>query len=409
MLEQFLTPHIPGTGGVIKESPEDFRVEEIPLYLPSGEGEHVYLTLEKRGITTLEAVRRLARATGVAERDMGYAGMKDARAVTVQTVSIPRVAPEALLALEIPGIRPLAATRHGNKLRLGHLAGNRFYLRLRETEAHALRHGEQVLEILSRRGVPNYFGPQRYGLQGNSHLIGAALVRQEWGEAVAALVGDPSAVQDGRWREAIEAFRRGDTARAAELFPPSCRTEREVLQRLLKKPDDPRGALRAVNPRLMSLYLSAYQSWLFDRVLDERLSDCDRLLEGDLAYKHANGACFLVTDPVAEMPRAEAFEISATGPLVGPKMLAPQGEAGRLEGAVLERHGHDPGALSLPPPVRLDGDRRPLRVPLADASVEAKDQGLLLSFSLPKGAYATAVLRELLKPPLHNGQIPCYT
>jgi tRNA pseudouridine13 synthase len=404
-METYLTPHIPGIGGSIKGSPEDFLVEENPLYHPSGEGEHVYLTLEKRGITTLEAVRRLARATGAAERDMGYAGMKDARAVTVQTISIPRVAPEMLLSLEIPGIRPLSAVRHGNKLRLGHLAGNRFRIRVDGVSDRAGEHAGQVLELLARRGCPNYFGSQRYGLQRNSHLIGSALVRQEWHEAVRALVGSPGAVEDGRWRQAIEAFQRGELAEAAALFPPSCRTEREVLLRLERRPEDFRGAFKAVHPRLVSLYLSAWQSWLFDRVLDARLDSLDRVMAGDIAFKHANGACFLVEDESAEGLRAAAGEISATGPMVGGKMLAPAGEPLRLERNVLAACGWGEGD-ALPLPQGLEGERRPLRVFPLEPAVEADGTGLLLRFALPKGSYATAVLREIMKDGASLREIP---
>src|SRR6516225_2932119 len=108
---RYLTIDIPGTGGIIKETPEDFLVEEVPLYLPCGEGEHTYVTIEKRGLTTLEAVRRISRALGVPDREIGYAGMKDAVGVTRQTVSIPRVSPDVCSALNLPGIAVLASVR----------------------------------------------------------------------------------------------------------------------------------------------------------------------------------------------------------------------------------------------------------------------------------------------------------
>jgi len=128
---RYLTSHIHGTGGIIKETPEDFLVEEVPSYLPCGEGEHSYAVIEKRGITTLEAIRRISHALKVSERDIGYAGMKDAAGVTRQTLSIPRVAPEVCSSVDIHGIKVLSAARHRNKLKLGHLAGNRFRVRIR--------------------------------------------------------------------------------------------------------------------------------------------------------------------------------------------------------------------------------------------------------------------------------------
>ncbi|WP_432822691.1 tRNA pseudouridine(13) synthase TruD, partial [Trichloromonas sp.] len=130
-MSSYLTATVPGTGGTIKESPEDFLVEEIPLYPPCGEGEHLYLLVEKEGVSTHDMLHRLAKALKVKEREIGYAGLKDAKARTRQTVSITGVKPEQVKALEFEDIRILDARFHGNKLRLGHLAGNRFTIRLR--------------------------------------------------------------------------------------------------------------------------------------------------------------------------------------------------------------------------------------------------------------------------------------
>jgi len=395
---RYLTIDIPGTGGIIKETPEDFLVEEVPLYLPCGEGEHTYVTIEKRGLTTLEAVRRISRALGVPDREIGYAGMKDAVGVTRQTVSIPRVSPDVCSALNLPGIAVLASVRHRNKLRLGHLAGNRFRVRVREVGDEASERAEAVLAVLTARGVPNYFGAQRYGLHGNSHLIGRAMVRGEWRTAFDHVIGDPLAVRDERWRGAIEAYRRGDLEESIRLFPGHCRTERDILQRLLKRPDAHEKAFYAIHPRLKKLYLSAYQSSLFDRLLAERLDALDRVMAGDLAMKHENGACFLVTDAAAEQPRAAAFEISPTGPMFGFRMLFPEGEPRAMEEALLAAEELELSSFNLPGGLAMDGERRPLRVPLREPSAEQDGEGLVVSFALPRGSYATSVLREVVKP-----------
>src|SRR5215204_1711991 len=121
----YLTQDIPGIGGSIKNRAEDFFVQELPLYEPSGEGEHVYAEFQKIGHSTFDAIDRIGRALYVSSRDIGYAGMKDARAITRQIFSIPNTTEEAVMKLKLPGIEPLWAARHGNKLRLGHLAGNR--------------------------------------------------------------------------------------------------------------------------------------------------------------------------------------------------------------------------------------------------------------------------------------------
>lgn len=405
--ENYLTADLPGTGGVFKATPEDFLVEEIPLYEPSGEGEHLYLTIEKRGITTLEALRRLAAALGAAERDCGYAGLKDSVGITRQAVSLPRVDADRALALDLPGIRVLAAERHRNKLKPGHLAGNRFRIRLREVAPQAATLAEGVLTVLMRRGVPNYFGEQRYGAQGNSHLIGRALLAGDHRAAVVALLGEPERVSDPSWRQAIAAFQAGEYGRCCELLPGFCRTERGVVARLCSQPDNWAGAVKTIHPRLLSLYLSACQSALFDRVVAARLATdtLDQLLRGDLAFRHDNGACFRVTDPASEAERLLGLQISPSGPMFGASLLLPEGEPLAIEQGVLTESGLSLASFAGAGKLRLAGERRPLRVPLCDASVSGDSEGLWLSFRLPRGAYATVVLREVMKVAV-TGQEP---
>jgi len=396
-MHPYLTADIPGTGGAIKESPEDFIVSEIPAYEPCGSGEHLYLTIEKRGLTTLEAIRRIAGRLKVSERDVGYAGMKDAVGVTRQTISVQRVKAEDALALQLDGITIRSAIRHTNKLKPGHLKGNRFQITVRGIAPHAAETAGAVLDVLRRRGVPNWFGYQRYGAQGNSHLVGAALLRGDWQRAVDSLIGEPDAVRDAEWRSAISAYQQGDLEEALRRMPRHCRTEREILQRLAARPEAWEKAFSVVHPRLKKLYLSAFQSYLFDKVVDKRLATLDRVMEGDLAWKHINGACFLVGDAEAEAPRAASFEISASGPMFGSRMMQPVGAVLAMEQRILEGEGIscdtcDPGSG-----LRMEGERRPLRIPLGDATCLVEGDTLQLEFSLPRGSYATSVLREITK------------
>ena len=393
----FLTSEIPGTGGSIKETPDDFLVEEIPSYLPCGSGEHCYLTIEKRGITTLEAIRRIAQSLKVSEREVGYAGMKDAVGVTRQTLSIQRVSPEKASALDLDGVRVVSAELHTNKLKLGHLKGNRFNIAVRGVSDDAVQNVPAILDLLQRRGVPNYFGAQRYGAQGNSHLIGAAMVRRDWRGAAGHLIGEPDTLRDDEWRAAIIAYQQGDLVKALQLFPRQCHSERDMLQRLVNRPEAFEKAFFAIHPRLKKLYLSAYQSFLFDRVVAQRIQHIDELLTGDLACKHVNGACFLVENAVTEMERARSFEISATGPLFGCKMKQPEKEPQMLEQSILESERINLGDFDLPGGLRMEGERRPLRVPLGEPTWLLEVDCLRLEFSLPKGSYATSVLREITK------------
>jgi tRNA pseudouridine13 synthase len=396
-MHPFLTSHIPGIGGTIKESPDDFIVEEIPSYLPCGSGEHCYLTIEKRGITTLEAIRRIANSLKVSERDIGYAGMKDAVGVTRQTLSIQRITPETVMGLELDGIQIISAARHSNKLKLGHLKGNRFQITVRGVAENSGNAIQSILEILQKRGMPNYFGRQRYGAQGNSHLIGAAMLKRDWQAAVDALVGKPDLVRDEQWSAAIAAYLDGNLNEALRLFPRHCRTEREVLQRLTTLPGEHEKAFAVIHPRLKKLYLSAAQSFLFDQVVSRRIEYIDEILAGDLAYKHVNGACFLVEDADAEMKRAREFEISASGPMFGCKMKQPEQTALEIELSILDAANIGADDFNISGGLRLEGERRPLRVPLNTHSFCLEGDCLRLEFALPKGSYATSILREIMK------------
>jgi tRNA pseudouridine13 synthase len=395
-MSNYLTGALPGTGGTIKEIPEDFLVEEIPLYAPCGDGEHLYLRVEKCGITTFDLLQRLARALGVRERDIGYAGLKDARATTRQTLSLTGVTEEQALALDLEGIRILSAARHRNKLRLGHLAGNRFTIRVRQVGAEALEQALDVLSVLQDIGVPNRFGQQRYGSLGNSHTIGGALLRGDHAAAAAQIVGDPAAISNERWRQGAEAFAAGDYDTALAALPARFRDERRMIQ-MLKDGRSAKEAVLALPNKLLRLYLSAYQASLFDRMVDMRLATLDRLWAGDLAFKHDNGACFLVEDPEVEQVRADRFEISPTAPLFGCKLTQARGEAGLLEAALLDKEGVQLEDFRLGAGLTMEGERRPLRVPLSAAEAHCEGDDLVLSFALPRGSYATAVLREVMK------------
>ena len=397
IVRPYLTAGLPGIGGTIKESCDDFQVEEIPSYLPCGSGDHVYLVVEKRGITTLEAIHRIARHLKVAERSIGYAGMKDAAGVTRQTVSIEHIKPEAIAGAELDGVKIVSVCRHTNKLKLGHLKGNRFRTVIRGIGAHAREVVPAILAILTQRGVPNYFGYQRYGSQGNSHLIGAAMIRRDWQGATDRLMGEPEAVRDEQWRAGIEAYRQGDTARALELFPRHCRSEREVLQRLASRPDGFERAFAAIHPRLRKLYLSAFQSWLFDHVVERRIEHIDSILPGDLAWKHVNGACFLVEDAEPEAERAANLEISASGPIFGTRMKQPAGKPLEIERQVLDNEHIGPADFDLDGGLAMEGARRPLRIPLENPSYRIEADRLELEFSLAKGSYATSLIREITK------------
>lgn len=384
--------------GRLRATPEDFEVEEIPLYPPAGEGEHVFVRVEKRGLTTPGLVARLAERLELSARDVGWAGYKDRHAVTKQWLSLPLADPGRAEGLHGDGFRVLEVTRHANKLRPGHLRGNRFSIRVRDLAGEDPEGAlEAVRALLERRGLPNAFGPQRFGRRGDNHLLGQDLVHGRAESLLRRLATAVPALESERVQEARAALGAGRYQDAARAFPASFTLERH-LARELHRGRSLEDALRRPPAKIVALLVSAWQSAVFNRVLEARHESFDRLLPGDVAWKHANGACFSVENPEAEAGRVASFEISPTGPMPGRKLLCPRTEAEAIEAP---RRGEalpsGDAARGLPRGARPQGTRRPLRVPVEcfEARVGAETGILDLSFSLPAGSYATSLLALL--------------
>ena len=352
-----------------KIAPEDFIVEELPLYEPSRSGTHTFFAIRKRNLSTLDALNRIARELQVPSRDFGYAGLKDKNAVTTQVLSVEGVAPERVLEIEQPAIEVLWAERHAHKLRVGHLHGNRFEITVRDCTQDHLSTVKTAMERLATDGVPNRFGVQRFGNRNDSHLIGKALMKSEWETVVSYMLTD-------------NAPQANDVAR---------RIQRELARKSAEK------AVMCIPHRLRKLFLSAYQAHLFNRILEKRSPDLGKLLDGDLAVKHNNGAFFLVKDARIEQQRADALEISPSGPIFGYKMRLPANDVLVLETSILADEGIRFERVRKVMGIRLPGARRPLRMPMTYPKVSAVDNvGIRLSFTLPAGGYATVVLEEVL-------------
>jgi tRNA pseudouridine13 synthase len=396
-----LTREIPGIGGSIKERPEDFFVQEIPIYEPSGEGEHVYCEIEKIGLTTFDAIDRIAQALNISPRDIGYAGLKDAAAITRQIFSIPGVTESQVMDLHLPQMSIKWAARHGNKLRPGHLRGNRFAIKIRQVNPTDVVKLTPLVKRLKERGMPNYFGEQRFGRRGNNHLLGAALLRGDDKEVLRLLLGAPdNSLDNPKQRAAREAFERNEFEPAMKLWPRSSGAERRILARFIKT-RSPSAAVRAVDQRIRRLWISALQSELFNQVVARRIDSLDKLVPGDLAEKHLNGAVFRVVDAAAEQPRCDAFEISPTGPLIGYRMTLPELEPLGIEEAVFADRGIRPADFRVAGRLKVKGARRALRVKPEDvelaAGVDEHGPHITAAFSLPAGSFATSFLRELMK------------
>jgi len=336
--------------GRLKDAPEDFVVEEIPAYEPSGAGEHVFVRFAKTDRTTLDAVREMARALGCDPREAGFAGMKDRRAVTTQTVSLhaprgvdPRDLASRAKALALPGIVVHEAAPHGHKMKPGHLAGNRFTIAVRGVPPGSLGEVGTAFERIAREGVPNAFGAQRFG-------------------------------------------KYGDNAERA-------------LAWLRGKERGPR------DPRVQRLLWSALQSAVFNAVLGARVTGGTwaTALEGDLLKLRSSGGLFVCADVQTDRERARLGEVSPTGPVVGARMRWPEGAPADLERRIATATLGE--GFDLESTRRLgEGSRRALRLWVQDVRWEGvqADSGhqtdcVRVYFVLPKGAYATTVLAAVFE------------
>lgn len=418
----YLTAEVPGIGGVLKQRPEDFLVEEIPAYDPSGSGEHIYLMVQKSGMGTLQLAQVLARHFNVRLNAIGYAGLKDKHAITRQVMSIhvPGKQLTDFRQIQHPRIAVLWADRHDNKLRRGHLRGNRFSIRVRNVAPTGVLAAKRVLERLERDGVPNRLGEQRFGHALNNHLIGRAILVGDWATVVREVIlpdGDKrpehaaqrQACRDGRYKDAIV------------MLPDGAQTERDVLAALLRGADNAKAA-RAISPQARQFYISSFQSAVFNAVLDRRMLDVHAgkgpglgaLRPGDIAIKHDNGAAFAVDAAVAADPdtstRLASLALSPSGPMWGPTMLRAAGETGRIEDECLANLGvgmEHLVAYNTRGDEELRGERRAMRVPVKEVQFEggADEFGpyVRCAFELPPGAFATVVMREIMKPDLVPG------
>lgn len=336
-----LSHALPGTGGASKVAPEDFEVEEVPAYLPSGEGEHLYLWVEKRGLTTSDAARLIAKATGTRERDIGYAGQKDRFAITRQWMSVHTKADT--VELEDDRAVVLSAVRHRNRLKVGHLKGNRFRVVLRGVGPDAEARAQATLALLDKEGLPNFYGQQRFGRGGDNAVVGAALLG----------IGD---------------------------HPYAARAKKERHMRRLS--------------------LSALQSELFNRCLTARLQDglfAEPIL-GDVLRKRTSSGLFTCDDPAIDAPRVASGELDVTGPMPGPKERpAALADALERENRVLAEAGITREDFAKGG-AEAEGTRRAYRVPVTGIELEVlAPDAIAISFELPSGSYATRVLEEVAK------------
>ncbi|MFO0976402.1 MAG: tRNA pseudouridine(13) synthase TruD [Planctomycetaceae bacterium] len=329
----------------IRTTVQDFQVEEIPAYELTGSGDHAWLWIEKSGLSSPQMISLLCDTLRFRPSDVGLAGQKDRWALTRQFVSVPGRLAAAAGGMELNGLKVLSVTMHKNKLKTGHLKGNRFILTLRSaspfTEDQCSKVSERLQE-LSIQGFPNYYGPQRFGHDGNT-------------------------LQDGL----------------------------RLLHNKLPKNHWPENQTRT----LKRLALSAVQSAVFNLVVADRVEQgtVGNAQPGEVVIRKGGIKPFVLpegTDPTDYVP---------AGPMYGPEMVAASGAAAESEQQCLTTLGLKPSDFLKFAKLTSGARRRMLEFPEETTAALTADGGLQVSFNLPSGTYATTLLQEVAAEILDMG------
>ncbi len=357
---RFLT-HAP-VNFVFNKSSKDFTVEEIPLYEFSGDGEHIVLTIRKKDMTTWDALGAISSSTGVKMRDIGYAGLKDKEGMTIQHISMPRNFEAVLSKIDHPNIKILNVTKHKNKIKLGHLIGNRFFMRLKKVMPQEFTRLKNGLDKISNEGMPNYFGYQRFGRDGNNHITGKEIIdgtRKERNQNVKRFL--ISAYQSYLFNEWL-AFRI-DLSRLVESFD------------------------KAELKKAFAMHLKTKNIEIDDSVaaILKQQKQFLKILSGDAMCHYPHGKLFFAEDANEEAARFALKQVSPTGLLCGEKNRSSSGHAYEIEKQFIDEK------------VKALGDRRYAWIFPTDCEIEYEEEEAhaRLRFALPKGSYATSLLEEI--------------
>lgn len=419
----FYATATPGGGGALKERSEDFRVTEISAYpMPDPAGPYAVLRVASRNWEQHELAQRIAQRLGLAPHAIDWAGTKDRRAVAERLLSFRGTPPDRL---DLPDVTLLESYRARTGLVLGHHFGNAFHIRVPAEDLPLAELGERfrgTFEALrTAGGFPNLFGLQRFGeVRPVTHLVGRDLARGDVAEAVATYL---TALPEGPQAPGADARRsyaeHRDPQRALREFPPHFRFERQLLDHLARG-QSPDRALRGLSRELRLLFVHAYQAWIFNRWITRRFEQGLSLgepEEGDMLLRVARDGTVPGTNPIPvgadnlpealELVRKERARLA--GPLVGFETAPSRGRPGELLELLLDEEGVTRKGFELPkaPDLASRGTWRPVQVPTPpiaqSTEVEPTDEGgargpgIWLSFALPKGSYATVLLREFTK------------
>jgi tRNA pseudouridine13 synthase len=426
---EFYATSTPGGGGLLKERSEDFRVTEISAYpMPDAAGPFTVLRIASRNWEQHELAQRIAQRLGLPPNAIDWAGTKDRRAVAERLLSYRGAPPERL---ELPDVELVEAYRARSGLVLGHHYGNSFEIRVPADSTPlpdlSERFRQTAAAVLGFGGFPNLFGLQRFGeVRPVTHLVGRELVR---GDVAAAVETYLAALPDGPdvpgAAARIAYAEHHDATRALREFPPHFRFERQLLDHLARG-QPPERALRALSRELRLLFVHAYQALLFNRWVSRRVAAGLSLVvpvEGDMLLRVARDGTVPGTNPIpvradnlpesTDLVRRERARLA--GPLIGFETPPSVGVPGEILEKLLSEEGIQRRGFEIPaaPDLASRGTWRPALVPAppltfrpdsdSEAAGPERGPGVWFRFALPKGSYATVLLREFTKPGARHG------
>ncbi len=394
------------TGARLRVKEDDFQVEELIDLERFADGPYPLYRVQKRGIDTLHAAAMLERAL---KSRVSFAGLKDKRASAVQYMS--PTSKRSLAPPEVGDVGLMASLvgRFSSPVTRGMLIGNRFRVLLKNSAPGIVESVEEAYRCSESRKIPNFFGYQRFGLRGaRNHLVGRAIVKAKFEEAVSLVIGEPRIGEAEVTAEARGLFRQGNYGLAVDLFSRDQDVEKKMLRHLIARRGDFLGALRALRPTLRRLFVNAYQAYIFNRTLSFALK------EGiNIAHVERGDNWASLSQDQLQVGRPHGVkEVSVEGALplvqvVGYSFRDYGSRFDRLIVRELKAEGLEPRQFYVKEAEEMSAEGGFRHAPLIVRNLgwQVMADGLLLSFSLSKGEYATTLLREIIKPesPLQSG------
>lgn len=419
-LEVFLTEGIPGIGGKLRKTPEDFQVDEISILPPADpEGKFVIAKVWHRNWEANRLVRRLGSNLRIGRAKIGFAGTKDGRSVSTQLMSF-NAPIEAVQSLTIPDVEILDAYRARRMISIGDLVGNRFKIGVADIDAGV--DAKAVCDSVKAKldsigGFPNFFGIQRFGsVRPITHLIGKDLIRGDFEGAVMRYVANPMDEESSEANDARRALQETrDFERAFREFPMKLSFERTMIGHIKDHPADYVGALRLLPYNLLMMFVHAYQSFLFNRILSERIRKGMSLREpevGDLVLPlsktnvpdHDNSILVSVDNLEKATRNAKEGKAFVSGLLYGTESVFADGRMGEIERKIVEAEEISKLDFQI---VGLreassKGSRREILSSYKDLAINVGEGEATFQFTLTKGCYATTLMREFMKAEINQ-------